>query len=85
MSKYCKNINTILTSELFTNLINSDCIKLSELEAIQKLLIKANIDFDINFVSGTRRTYPQITIKIYISPNTYIDFKITLDTGGVIV
>lgn len=69
----------ILKSETFLNLINSDKIKIVELNSAIALLIKANIDFDVIFTSGTNREFPQAILTVYINPNTNLDFTFNFD------
>lgn len=79
MAKYSKEIATILASEAFCKISNSDTIKIIELNAAIALLIKTNIPFDVFFSPGTRRDSPSITLEIYINPNSRIKFSITLE------
>ncbi|MCG8539275.1 MAG: hypothetical protein MJA82_04970 [Clostridia bacterium] len=65
----------ILKSETFLNLINSDKIKIAELNAAITLLIKCNIDFDVIFEGATTREFPEAILTIFINPNTNLDFR----------
>lgn len=84
MSNFSKNIHTLLTSELFINLLNSQSVKLKELFALINILIKAEIPFDLSYSPGTRREAEAIELSIFINPTTTIDFVITLEPGGSI-
>ncbi|QZY53662.1 hypothetical protein [Crassaminicella profunda] len=78
MAKYTKDIATLLASETFCKFANTDVIKIAELNAALTLLIKANIDFDLQFTSGTRRNSPQVILVISITPCSDITFTIEL-------
>ncbi|RKD22360.1 hypothetical protein BET04_04820 [Caminicella sporogenes] len=82
MSKFSKNIHTLLASEIFINLLCSKSVKLAELYSLLNILIKSEIPFDLSFSPGTRRTIENIKLVIYINPTTTIDFIIKLETGG---
>lgn len=75
----CEFFN-ILKSETFLNLINSDKIKIVELNSAIALLIKANIDFDVIFTSATNREFPQAILTVYINPNTNLDFRFNFNS-----
>lgn len=84
MIKFSKELETILKTEIFTRVINSDFAKLAEINALLALLIEADIPFDTAFSPGTRRTAAAIELTIYINPTTTINFVITLEQGGSI-
>lgn len=78
MPNNCGDIFKILKSETFLCLLNSDKIKVVELNAAIALLIKCNIDFDVIFTSGTEREFPEAILVVYINPTTNIDFRFIL-------
>ncbi|QXM05601.1 hypothetical protein [Crassaminicella indica] len=82
MPKYTKDIATLLASKAFCRFANADTMKLAEVNAAITLLIKANIDFDLQFISGTRRHAPKITLIINITPSSTITFTINLEPSG---
>lgn len=79
MVKYPKEIMSLLATDTFIKLLGSSNIKVVELNAAIALLIKANLDFDLLFTSGTRRSNPQAILTIHINSSTNVDFNITLE------
>ncbi|MEG6617603.1 hypothetical protein V6C27_14480 [Peptococcaceae bacterium 1198_IL3148] len=77
--KVCKELELILGTDLFQSLCNSDAIKLTQLQALISILIKACIDFDLTFTCGTRRDATALALSIYINPTTTIQFVINLE------
>jgi len=65
----------VLSSELFRRLLNSDCIKINELNAAVVALIEAGIDFSIIFEAGTTGTRPVATLTIAVTPTTNITIE----------
>ena len=65
----------ILSSELFRRIMNSDCIKIAELNAAIALLVKAQIDFELVFVGGTTGTRPVAELVIALTPTTEITLE----------
>jgi hypothetical protein len=65
----------VLSSELFRRIMNSDCIKINELNAAVAALIEAGIDFSLTFVSGTSGTRPAAVMTIAVSPTTDISVE----------
>jgi len=76
------NIDTLLKTELFSSLFDRDTIKLTELDAILRLLVKAEIPFDLTYSPGTKRTAAALELTVYINPTTTLNFIITLQAGG---
>lgn len=77
-----RELEAILGADLFNILIKNDVIKLAQLQAVISLLVKAGIDFDLIFTSGTRRTETSLELAVYLSPTTTLLFVIELDAGG---
>ena len=65
----------ILSSELFRRIMNSDCIKINELNAAIAALIEARIDFELTFVGGTSGTRPVAQLTIAVSSTTTISVE----------
>lgn len=76
-----KEVSKILSSEMFQKIVNCDTIEIAQLTAVIALLIKANIDFDVVFTSGTRRQDPQAILTIFITPTVDIDFTFVFGKG----
>ena len=79
MSKYGKNIDKILKSEIFLNLMNCDKIKIIELNAAIALLIKYNIGFEVIFTPATTKNFAIIELRIYLTPRTILELIFQLD------
>ncbi len=84
MTDFFKEFQILLTNKLFKAILNADIIKLNELFAIQALLVKARIPYDLQFSSGTRREAAAFDLTIYINPTTTINFVINLEPGETI-
>jgi len=84
MIKFSKELETILKTEIFARVINSDFARLAEVQALLRLFIEADIPFDLAFSPGTRRVAEALELTIYINPTTTINFVITLEPGGSI-
>jgi|GEM_PF-2594952 len=69
----------VLSSELFRRLMNSDCIKVNELNAAVAALIGAGIDFSMTFVSGTSGTRPVANLTIAVTPTTNITVEFVFE------
>ncbi|HBX24420.1 MAG TPA: hypothetical protein DEF34_12430 [Desulfotomaculum sp.] len=84
MNDIFKDFQVLMASEAFQILCNSEIIKLNQLLAIQALLIKASIPYDLFFSPGTEERQPQQQLNIYINPTTKIEIVIPLEPGGSI-
>lgn len=82
MANFSKELEGLLKTDIFSRLRRSNTLKIAELSAIMKVLISADIPFDLVFSPGTRREAAAIELSIYINPTTTIDFVITLEAGG---
>lgn len=60
----------VLSSELFRRLVNTDCIKIEELNAAIALLIESGIDFVVTFAAGSSGIRPTATLDIALSPTS---------------
>ncbi|MTI68165.1 MAG: hypothetical protein FH753_16415 [Firmicutes bacterium] len=79
-----KRILTILSTDIFKKLINSDTVQIAQLNAAITLLIESRIPFDLQFSPGTRRDATAADLLIYINPTTTVSFTISFDPGGSI-
>lgn len=75
----------IMSSSIFKRIASNDKITLLELNAAISLLIKCNIDFILQFNSGTRPEPANATLTIAINPTTDITFTISFGTQGKII
>ncbi len=73
------DLKKIFANDIFKNLINTDIIKISHLNAVIALLIKSNLDFDLCFKSGTNRNDPEASLTVYLTPNKSINFVFSFD------
>lgn len=64
------DIDKILKNEVFLGLLNSNKIKIAELNAAIALLVKCNIGFDITFKPATTIDYGIVELNIFIRPRT---------------
>lgn len=80
MTAINKDVLNILSTGVFRKLLDSDVIEIAQLNAAIAILIKANIDFDVSFTSGTRRSSPIATLKIYINPSSSVKFSFTFSS-----
>jgi len=69
------SVAEILSSELFRRIMNSDCIKIAELNAAIAVLIEARIDFELTYIGGTSGTRPVAVLTIALSPITDISVE----------
>lgn len=79
MGKKDIDINKILGSEIFINLLNCDKIKVAELNAAIALLIKCNIGFECQFRPATSIQFGLVELKVFINPRTALTFFFEFD------
>lgn len=79
-----KEIEVLLTSEVFKALRTADVIQLQQLFAVQSLLIKLGLPFNISFSPGTRRDATAADLTVYLSPSVTIRFEFSFEAGGSI-
>ncbi|WP_248483998.1 hypothetical protein [Tepidibacter aestuarii] len=72
MKGFCSELACLLESEAFQCFLNSDKIKLAQVNALISLLIKNNIDFDTEFTSKSPRLPATLIITVVINPATRI-------------
>ncbi|SNS78735.1 hypothetical protein SAMN05446037_102116 [Anaerovirgula multivorans] len=84
MAPFEKELISLLSTDLFLSLLNSNKIKFSQLLAIQTLLFKAGIPFDLSFSPGTRRVVSTALLTIFINPQTTLRFTISFNDDGSI-
>ncbi len=82
--KLTRELQVIFGTDVFKCIINNDLLKINQLQAAIALLIKAGIDFDLAFYSGTERNSAAVELTIFLNPSTTIDFTITLEASGSI-
>jgi len=82
MADISKELQFLLASKAFQALLNDEAIKLDQLCAVQALLIKAGIPFDLIFTPGTRRAGAEAALTIHINPTTEVTFAIGLGAGA---
>lgn len=82
MAPFEKELISLLSTDLFLSLLNSNKIKFSQLLAIQTLLFKAGIPFDLAFSPGTRRVVSTALLTIFINPQTTLRFTISFNDDG---
>ncbi|MCT4509745.1 MAG: hypothetical protein N4A48_13505 [Tepidibacter sp.] len=80
MKGFCSELACLLESEAFQCFLNSDKIKLAQVNALTSLLIKNNIDFDSIFTSKTRRNPATLTITVVVNECTRISRKFTFSS-----
>lgn len=73
-----KEFIKLVSTQEFRTIIDSDIITIVELNAAIALLTKLNFDYDVIFVSGTRREFPEAILTVFITPVTNIDFTVIL-------
>ncbi len=84
MPDFFKEFQVLLASQTFQAFLNASAIKLNQLFAVQALLIKAGIPFDLSFSPGTRRLATGADLTIFINPTTTLNFVINFEPGGSI-
>lgn len=84
MADFSKELLTLLSTDLFLNLMKSGSIKLTQIYTLQTLLIKADIPFDFQYSPGTRKIAPGAELTIHIRPGVRLQFTISFDGGGTI-
>lgn len=82
MANTNNELGTLLTSQLFSKLINSSNLKIVEFDALLTILIKAGIPFDVEYTPGTRRAAEAAVLIIYINPDTTLNLTFSFDGGG---
>ncbi|MGE4282654.1 MAG: hypothetical protein AB7G87_02945 [Clostridia bacterium] len=81
MAAFNKEVMTIITSDIFSALLNRGSIQVAQLNAAIALLIKAGIPFDVEFSPGTRRAAAAAELTIYMNPTTTLSFTLTFEAG----
>ncbi|MBM7614624.1 hypothetical protein [Alkaliphilus hydrothermalis] len=84
MANFEKEIITLLSTDIFKRITNSDNLQLAQIYAATSLLIKAGIPFDLIFSPGTRRLSSGVDLRIYINPTTQLNFVISFQDGGTV-
>lgn len=69
-----KDLQTLLALEVIQSVINCPSIRIKELNAIITLLIKANLDFDLSFTSGSSRSAAEAVLTVFITPTMTVQF-----------
>jgi len=76
MAEYKNEVLSLLSTSVIKKVLHSERIKISEVNKISTLLMKACIDFELSYTSGSNREAAAVEFSIYISPNTTLDFVI---------
>ncbi|AQS59923.1 hypothetical protein [Desulforamulus ferrireducens] len=84
MKDYRKELEFLLASDAFKNILNADVIKLCQLNAVLALLVKVGIPFDLAYSPGTRREAAAIELVVFINPTTTLNSVLDLEPGGSI-
>lgn len=84
MPSLLQEVEYLLTIPVFSALIKTDVIKISQLNTVIALLIKANIPFQLDFSRGTRQDKASAELSISINPNTSLEFTFTFESSGVL-
>lgn len=79
-----KEIEVLLTSEVFKALRTADVIQLQQLFAVQSLLIKLGLPFNITFSPSTKREAAAAELTVFLSPTVTIRFVFSFEAGGSI-
>lgn len=82
MKDYIKEIEFLLASDTFRALLCENAIRITQLNAVIALLIKAGIPFDLEYSPGTRRLAAAANLTIYINPTTTVNFTLSFEEGG---
>jgi hypothetical protein len=77
-------LGALLSSPLFTNILNSSNIKIVEFDALLALLIKGGVPFDVQYTPGTRRIAEAAVLIVYINPTTTLNLTFNFSPGGSI-
>lgn len=77
-------LGALLSSPLFTNILNSSNIKIVEFDALLALLIKGGVPFDVQYTPGTRRIAEAAVLIVYINPTTTLNLTFSFSPGGSI-
>lgn len=80
MADLDNKLMTLLSTDIFKSLLNSDEFEIAKLNTAIALLIKAGIPFELTFTPGTRRDAATATLTVYINPATSIKFTITFNS-----
>ncbi len=84
MATFEKEFLSLLSTDIFKKILSSSNLQLAQLNAVQALLIKARIPYDLRYSPGTRRASPGIDLSIYINPSTTLNFTISLENGQTV-
>lgn len=82
MAEFPEELMSLFTKDVFKKLLYADSIKIGEVSTIVALLIKAHIDFDLSFSSGSRRDAAGVEFTIYIDSNKNLTFTIAFEPGA---
>ncbi|MBM7855886.1 hypothetical protein JOC37_002308 [Desulfohalotomaculum tongense] len=82
MSIINKEVESLLATDIFRSLLNSNIVTVAQINAVTTLLFKAGIDFQLSFNRGTNSSAKQAQLKVYINPTTSINFVFAFEAGG---
>lgn len=84
MRDIADELHVLLSTEVFKSLKSSNVIQFQQLTAVQSLLMKLGIPFDLFFSSGTNRKAAGVELTIYINPSIRIQLIFSFESGGTI-
>ncbi len=81
MAGFNKELQVLLTNEVFNSLVNSEAVQLSQLNAVIALLIKSGIPFTLSFTQNTKNNpaTAALTVSISSTASTSIALQITVE------
>lgn len=77
-----KEIENLLATEIFKDLLASKVIQIAQINAAVTLLIKAGIDFTLSFNRGTNSQAKQAQLTVNITPTTSLVFVFAFEGGS---
>jgi len=64
------DLTSLLATETFKCILDTEPLKFGQYMAIITLLTKKRIPFDTTYTPGNRRKEPELTLTVYITPRT---------------
>ncbi len=79
-----KELMQILSMDLFRSVVNSNSLKLCQLNSLISLLFKEGVQFNLSFTPATAASEATATLTIYVNPKVTISLNISFDTGELL-
>jgi len=79
-----KEVFDILSTELFRSLLNNKNLKITQLNAVIRLLIKGQVPFDLTYTPGTARVAAQAQLTVFVRSGVSVNITITFEAGEFI-